>query len=45
MDPLSILVIVVASALLVLAGAGFGVDSREWSDDPRRPASPVGLTV
>ncbi len=38
----AVVLIVLLSALDALA-AGLGVDSREMSDDPRRPTYPVSL--
>ena len=34
---------VVVFGALAVAASGFGVDSRELSDDPHRPSYPVGI--
>jgi hypothetical protein len=41
---IALLLLFIASALLAVLADRFGVDSREDSVDPRRPAYPVGIS-
>ncbi len=43
MEGLLFAVLTAAIAAVGLASLQWGVDSRDWSDDPRRPVYPVGI--
>ena len=43
MDPIFVLAIMSILAIFGLAAVTWGVDSRDGSADPRRPAYPVGI--
>ena len=38
------LIMILAVLVFSAVAFGYGVDSREGSTDPRRPASPIGLS-